>query len=148
MRQIIYAMRFEGRAAPASPDGKILRAATSAPSSTVSSVVGADGLTGTIEAAPGGMAAFESEVTFTGEASFLESGTIAFGNGHRLRFSTVGQGYVCPGPDCGLTQGTAMWRVESGEGQFEGATGLITSNAVLGEDLAVIDHQFGVLFLP
>ena len=40
------------------------------------------------------------------------------------------------------------WRVEGGEGQFAGASGLITSNFFVGEDLAVTDHHLGVLFLP
>ena len=41
-----------------------------------------------------------------------------------------------------------MWRVTGGEGQFAGASGLITSNFFVGDDLAVTDHHFGVLFVP
>ena len=44
--------------------------------------------------------------------------------------------------------GRSSWRVDGGEGQFAGASGLITSNFVLGEDLAVTDHHLGVLHLP
>ena len=40
------------------------------------------------------------------------------------------------------------WRVEAGEGQFVGATGLITSNFFVEEGLGVVDHHFGVLLLP
>jgi hypothetical protein len=147
MRQVIYAMRFAGRATPAGPDGNVLRAGTTSPSTAVTSRVSADGLTGTVEAVPGGDAAFASEVTFTSETDFLETGTIAFGDGHRLRFSTVGSGYLGGSADPTLKHGTVMWRVEGGEGQFAGASGLITSNFFVGADLAVTDHHFGVIFV-
>jgi hypothetical protein len=39
-----------------------------------------------------------------------------------------------------------MWRVEGDEGQFAGATGLVTSNFFVGANLEVTDHHFGVLF--
>lgn len=148
MRQLIYALRFIGQAEAIGPDGNLLRAATSAPSSTITSVVGANGLAGSVSAAAGSEATFESEVTMTGDNSFLESGTIAFGEGHRLRFSTVGQGYVTAGTEPGTSHGTGMWQVDGGEGQFAGATGFITSNALLDTSLSVVDHQFGVIFIP
>jgi hypothetical protein len=147
MRQLVYALRFTGRATPASPDGTVLKAATTAPSSTVTSTVGPAGLAGALEPAAGGEATFASEVTFTGATSFQEVGTIAFGAGHRLRFSTVGSGYLGASPDPARKHGTVSWRVEGGEGQFAGASGLITSNFFVGEDLAVTDHHLGVLFL-
>jgi hypothetical protein len=148
MRQLIYAMRFEGQAEAVGPDGKLLRAATSGPSATITSLVGPAGLTGSVQPTEGGTATFESEVTMTGESSFLESGTIAFGDDHRVRFSTVGQGYVTAGAEPGTSHGTGMWQIDGGEGQFAGATGLITSNAVLDENLGVVDHQFGVIYVP
>jgi hypothetical protein len=136
MHEVLYALRFTGQAEPIGEAGNVLKAATSAPSSTLGSTVGPDGLTGVLQAAPGGAATFTSEVTFTGETGFLETGTIDFGNGHQLRFSTVGSGYLAPSADPDRKQGTVMWRVEGGEGQFAGASGLITS------------HHFGVLLLP
>jgi hypothetical protein len=87
-------------------------------------------------------------VTFTGETSFQEVGTIAFGDGHVLRFSTVGSGHLASGADPARRHGAAVWRVEGGEGQFAGASGLITSNFVVGEDMAVTDHHLGVIVLP
>jgi hypothetical protein len=148
MRQVIYAMRFTGRAEPVDEAGTILRAATRAPSSTLTASVGPDGLEATIESAPGGEATFASEVTFTGETSFLEEGTIEFGEGHRLRFATVGSGHLAPSADPRRQHGAVSWRVEGGEGQFVGATRLITSNFFVDEGLGVIDHHFGVLLLP
>jgi hypothetical protein len=148
MRQLVYALRFTGRATPTGPDGGILAVMATAPSWTLTAIVGPAGLAGALQPAAGGEAALEAEVTLTGATSFQAVGTIAFGDGHRLRFSTVGSGYLGPGPDPARRHGGVVWRVEGGEGQFAGARGLITSNVVVGEDLAVVDHHLGVLFLP
>jgi hypothetical protein len=40
-----------------------------------------------------------------------------------------------------------MWRIDSGQGQFEGASGLITSNFTVGDDGEVTDNHFGVIFV-
>jgi len=148
MREQIYALRFTGQAAPSSPDGHVLNAATSARSSTITTVLTAAGLDGRIEPAAGGEAAFTSEVTFTGESAFQETGTIDFGHGDRLRFTTVGSGYLAPSADPERQHGAVIWRVEGGDGRFAGASGLITSNFFVGQDGAVVDHHFGVLFTP
>jgi hypothetical protein len=42
--------------------------------------------------------------------------------------------------------GRALGQTE-GEGQFARTSGLITSNFFGGEDLAVTDHHFGVIFV-
>ncbi len=148
MREVIYGMRFEGKAEPVGGAGDVLRAATSAPSGTLTCTVGPGGLTGTLTAAPGGEATFESEVTFTSETGFLEAGTVRFGDGHALRVSTVGLGHLAPGADRGRRHGAVAWRVDGGEGQFAGASGLITSNFFVDDGLGVVDHHFGVLLLP
>jgi hypothetical protein len=147
MRQVIYAMRFTGRATPANDAGTVLKAATTAPSSVLTSTVGSDGLTGSLQPTDGGTATFESEVTFTSETEFQEIGTITFGAGNVLRFGTVGSGHLGGSADPSLQHGTVMWQVRGGEGQFAGATGLITSNFFVGADLAVTDHHFGVIFV-
>ena len=148
MREVLYAMRFSGQADPVGAVGNVLKAATSAPSSTLTSSVGPAGLTGALTPTPGEEATFASEVTFTGETSFLAIGTIEFGAGHVLRFSTVGSGYLAPSADPTRKHGAVMWRVEGGEGQFAEASGLITSNFFVDESLGVVDHHFGVLLLP
>ncbi len=148
MKQIFYAMQFSGQAAPVAGSANVIKATTSASSCSLTTTVGADGLSASLQPAAGGRAAFESEVTVTGDSSFLESGTIRFGDGHhRLRFSTVGQGYMGPSADPKLRHGSVIWRVEGGEGQFAGASGLITSNFTLGEAGEVIDRHFGVIFV-
>jgi len=77
---------------------------------------------------------------------FQESGTITFGRGnHRIHFSTVGEGYLNSSADERLKHGTVSWKVDRGEGQFEGARGLITSNFTVSDTGEVVDHNFGVL---
>lgn len=147
MRQLTYAMRFTGQATPANDAGTVLKASTTSPSTTITSTVGDGGLTGSIEAAQGGNAHFASQVEFTSQSAFTESGSITFGEGNRLEFSTVGEGYLGPSADGSLQHGTVMWRVDGGEGQFAGASGLITSNFFVDGNGAVTDHQFGVIFV-
>lgn len=148
MRQITYTMQFKGRAAPVGGSSTVLRATTTASSCTLTTVVGPEGVNGNLQPAAGGTASFESEVTLTGETTFQESGTITFGQGgHRLRFSTVGQGYLGSSPDPKLRHGSVMWRVDGGEGQFAGASGLITSNFTVSETGEVTDNHLGVVFV-
>jgi hypothetical protein len=40
------------------------------------------------------------------------------------------------------------WQIDRGEGQFEGAKGLITANFLISGTGAVTDNHFAVLFLP
>jgi hypothetical protein len=146
MKQIIYAIQFKGRAAPgASPN--VMKASTSASSTTVTTEIGAEGVHGSIKPAAGGKAEFESEVTLAGETSFLEKGSIRFGDGNRLHFSTIEHGYLGDSADPKLKSGAVMWRVDGGEGQFAGATGFITSNFTLSDAGEITDNQFGVIFV-
>jgi hypothetical protein len=88
-------------------------------------------------------------VTFTGETAFQEAGSITFGEGgHRLFFSTVGQGSLGPSADPGLKQGAVTWKIDHGEGQFAGASGLITSNFFVSATGEVTDHHYGVFCVP
>jgi hypothetical protein len=149
MPQILYTLQFTGKAIPMNTAGTILKAHTTAPSCTLTTVTGTDGVRSTLQPAPGGEATFESEVTFTGETSFQEAGTITFGDPrHRLYFSTVGQGYLGPSAEPQGYHGAVVWKVDRGEGQFTGATGLITSNFLVSPEGEVTDHHCGVLFVP
>jgi hypothetical protein len=148
MKQVIYAMQFKGTAAPKAGVSAVITASTKAPSCTLSSVVGPGGVTGTLLPVQGEQAAFESEVTLTGETSFKETGTISFGDSnHSLRFSTIGQGFLGKSPESALQHGSVMWQVDSGEGQFAGASGIITSNFTLSATGEVTDNHFGVIFV-
>jgi hypothetical protein len=66
---------------------------------------------------------------------------------HSLRFSTVGQGFLGKRVHPALQHASVMWRIESGEGQFAGASGLITSNLTLSSTGEVIDNHFGLIFV-
>jgi hypothetical protein len=159
MRQMIYAMQFNGEVRPVGTSPNVMKATTTAASCRFSSIVGPSGLQATLEPVAGEPVTFESEVTFLGgfessdvtsegEGGFKETGVITFGEGvHRLRFSTIGQGYIGPSAEPKVRQGAVMWRVEGGEGQFEGAHGLITSNFTIGAAGEVSDYHMGVIFL-
>ena len=73
MKQIIYAMQFKGQGGPGgSPN--VLKAMTSSPSCTITTVIGSEGVHGSVQPAPGGKAAFESEVTVTGGVHLVAEG--------------------------------------------------------------------------
>ncbi len=146
MKQIVYSMQFKGTAAPEEGSSNVLKAATKAPSCNISTVVGPQGVTGSIEGVAGGEASFESVVTITGETSFQEKGRVTFGEGgHGFSFDTVGEGYLGKSAEEGVLHGSVIWRIEKGQGQFEGATGLITSNFTVGGNGEVTDNHFGVI---
>ena len=148
MRQLIYGMQFTGRAEQVDDAPGVLRASATASSCTITSLVGSGGVAGMMTPAAGGMAAFESSVRFTGESSFVESGMVTFGkDGHCFRFSTVGQGYLSPGPEPGVQQGAVIWRIDGGNGQFAGARGLVASNFLVGPAGEVTDHHLGLIYV-
>lgn len=148
MPQLMYTMQFKGKAVSADEAGTVLKANTTAASCTLTTTVGPDEVRGTFQPTDGGQATFESEVSFTGETTFQESGTITFGeNRHRLHFSTVGQGYIGPSADPSLKHGSVIWKIDRGEGQFERARGLITSNFFVSDEREVTENHFGVIFM-
>jgi hypothetical protein len=147
MRRLVYAMRFTGQVTPVGEAGGVLRAAMTALGCVLTTTIGPDGVDGALKPLPGAEVTFESEIVLTGDSSFLESGVITFGHGHRLRFTTVGSGFLGASADPSLQQGSVMLRVEGGEGQFADASGLITSNFFVGEAGEMTDHHLGVLFV-
>jgi len=141
----IYSLQFRGQAAQVAPG--VLRAVTAAPSSVLATTVGSDGFEARFELAEGDHARFESEVAFSDETTFREEGTIDFGGGNRLRFRTVGVGWLGPSPEPELKHGAVIWEVDGGDGRFEGAQGLITSNFFVSDTGDVTDNHFGVIFV-
>jgi hypothetical protein len=148
MRLLVYTLRFVGRATPASREGSVLTVAATAPGPVAAFIVALDESTDVLAAIPTGEVVLESEVTLTGATSFQAIGTIAFGGDTALRVAVLGGGYLGPGPDPAWWHGAVTWRVEGGNGLLAGARGLITSNLLVGDDRAVIDHHLSVLFLP
>ncbi|MCH8298375.1 MAG: hypothetical protein IH873_09925 [Chloroflexi bacterium] len=90
---------------------------------------------------------FESEVVLTGDG-FDEVGTINYTGRGSLKFKTVGVGHMAPSPVPGINHGTVMWSITEGDGEFSGATGLITSNFTFSEQGDVVDNQYVRLYTP
>ena len=142
MKHVIYAMQFKGAATPGAESGT-LKVTTSATSCSIRSIAGPAGIEGVFQPAEGGMAFFESEARMTGPDTFVEQGAISFGESdNALKFTTIGQGHL----DSKTMTGSVLWKIESGEGQFDGATGNITSNFFIAADGAVTDYHFGVIY--
>ena len=64
-----------------------------------------------------------------------------------LFFETVGEGAIGGSPEEGVSHGSIMWKITNGQGQFEGASGLITSNFTLDGSGTLTDNQLGVIYL-
>lgn len=149
MRQIVFTLQFRGKAAPSVDESGVMKATMSATSCEMRTIIDAEGITGETRAADGALAFFESEVKLLTPNTFEEHGSITFGDGpHALRFSTVGHGHLGPSADPKQMAGFVGWKVEGGEGQFEGASGYITSNFTLSDEGDVVDHHYGVVFVP
>ena len=148
MKELVFALEFRGSAAPVPGSDKKMQAKTLATSQTLRSVLKADGIQASIESAGGGSASFESEVEIVGDGTFVESGSIRYGDAGRVSFRTVGRGTLGPSPLAGVQRGAVIWEVTGGEGRLAGAQGLITSNFTVGAQGEVVDDQFARLYVP
>ena len=147
MRQVTFALQFKGNGAPVPGSVNRLRARTTATGQIWRSLLDAKGVHAAVEAADMTIATFESEVDITGAGTFVESGSISYGEAGKITFTTVGHGIIGPGPHPGLQRGAVIWEVTGGEGTLAGASGLITSNFTLGEKGDVVDNQVAMLFV-
>ena len=145
MRELVFALEFRGSAG-AGPDGK-RRARSTAPSQTLSTVLGEGMVRAETKAVDGEHAVLESVVERLPDGSFVEDGTITYGRAGSITFATVGRGTVAPAPLEGWTSGAVMWTVTGGRGTFSGAKGLITSNFTVSAQGVVIDHHVARLYL-
>ena len=148
VHELVYVLRFSGHATPVGPAGGMIKIAATAPSCTIGTTIGPEGVWAEMRHMAGDDATLVSEVIFTGRATFQATGTIMFGIGHALHISTAGSGYLTAGHDPVRRHGGAIWRIEGGDGQFAQASGLITSSFLLGEDGLIVDCQSGVILLP
>jgi len=116
----------------------------------MSTVVCTTGIESACRFSAGELAFLESESRLTGPGLFEEDGVIAFGdnNDHLLRFSTLGQGYLTAGPEPGIMAGSAVWKVDGGEGQFAEARGFISSTFTLTAAGELSDFHCGLILLP
>lgn len=146
MTPLAYSLQFRGTAIESAPG--LLIARTSAPGCSLVTTLGEDGLSGRFESASGDEAVLRSRIEVRSDGTFVEEGTITVGREHVLRFRTLDVGRIGGSPDPGLQHGSAVWAIEGGEGQFEGASGRIASNFVLSDTGELTDNHLGLVFLP
>ena len=129
MRDLVFAMELRGRATPVEGQEATLRVQTS-------------------DRGPmGETVTFASEVRLQGN-TFKETGSIDYLGRGKVPFETVGVGYIEPSPLPGVQWGAAIWRITEGEGEFQGATGFITSNFTASADGEAVDGHFVRMVLP
>jgi hypothetical protein len=145
MRELVFALEFRGTAG-AGPDGK-RRARSTAPSQTLTTVMGGDAVHAKTKTIDGEHAVLDSVVERFPDGSFVEDGTITYGRAGSVTFATIGRGTVAPAPLEGWTSGAVMWTVTGGRGMFTGAKGLITSNFTVSAQGVVVDHHVARLYL-
>jgi hypothetical protein len=141
MQRIAILAQFEGEA-PA-PSGTPPQTSPRATSRSLEAV-SADGSRFAVD-----RASYANHATFTGEATFTESGTISFGDGDgELDVDTVGEGTLGPSAEPDVLHGAVIWRITEGRGRFQGASGLITSNFLLRPATGEFEErQTAIVFL-
>jgi hypothetical protein len=148
VRELVFALTFHG-AARAKPGSTTIRQArTSAPSQTLRTTLADGAIHALVEPASGGRAVLESEVERFPDGSFVEWGTITYGDVGVVSFETVGRGVVGDSPLGGWKSGAVVWTVTGGTGALAGARGLITSNFAVSDRGEVVDNHFVRLYVP
>lgn len=149
MPLLSYALLFRGEVTPTGIDDNVLRVAASAPGCIFRTRLNGTGVAGSLRKLEDGEARCDSEVIRTGTSTFQEVGTIVFGtDAHRLRFSTLGSGWIGPASTPWRQWGAAIWRIDGGDGQFAGATGLVASIFRIGEQGRIVTSQLGMIDTP
>ncbi|HEU5424390.1 MAG TPA: hypothetical protein VFU72_12665 [Nitrolancea sp.] len=147
MRQITYALQFQGRTLVTSPGDRTVRITAFAPSCTVTTLLGPDGVASAVEPVPGARATCEMTVVSAATSRPRGAATVTFGPaGHRLHLRLRGHSALAGGT-AAVTCCALVWHVVRGEGQFADAAGLIASHLVIDARGAVTDTQFGVITL-
>jgi hypothetical protein len=124
------------------------RARTTAPSQTLSTLIGAGGVVAGVRPEVGESATLEARVERFGDGTFTEEGEITYGSAGSIAFTTQGRGWIAPAPTAGAVYGAVVWTVTGGGGRFAGARGLITSNFAVSASGEVVDHHVARLLLP
>jgi hypothetical protein len=142
VKPITFSLQFRGQIAQLAEG---LRKQASAPGCALVTRLTPEGPDARFVWAPGDEeAVLESTLAFLDECRFDELGTIVFALGNSLRIR--GNGRLAPSADPDLRQGTVVWTIEGGDGHFEGASGLITSNFLLSATGDLTENQLGIVF--
>jgi hypothetical protein len=145
MALLPYSLQFRGHARTVG--SHVLEIRATAPGSTLITTIGRAGLSGRFEPDAGEEAVLESRLVVADDGAVDATGTIRLGEGHVLRFRTLGTGRLSGSPDPELRHGSILCEIDAGEGQFAGARGRIASNFVLSDSGELTDNQLGLLFL-
>lgn len=148
MRQLIYALQFRRppKTSPGAPESP-----ARATSMSITTTISDAGVKAGIKQLAGESATLENQFQLDKDGLlFFEQGTITFGTGNnKINFSSIGVGHLLDCADPKFKAGTVMWKVDSGEGFFAGATGAITSNFLVDlKTEELIDNHLGVIYLP
>jgi hypothetical protein len=142
-RPVTFSLQFRGQGDWL--DGGLRKHATAPGCALVTSVT-AEGPAGHFVFAPDeDEALFVARLAFSGDDSFREEGTIAFSRANTVRLD--GHGQLEPSLDRHLRHGSVTSRVMGGEGTFQGARGLVTSNFLLSDTGELTENQLGVMFV-
>jgi hypothetical protein len=143
---LTYALEFRGEARD---DGSEISMRASAPPCSHVTQLAHEGVESRFVYDDGVEEAFmESRLTLNGGGgAFSARMTLDFGHGHELHLRTLDDGRLVDSADENLRHGTAAFEVVEGTGQFEGATGRITSNFVVSDTGDLTDNQLGIVFV-
>lgn len=142
---LTYALEFRGEA---HDDGTVISMRASAPPCSHVTQLAHEGVESRFVYDDGVEEAFmESRLTLDGGGAFSAGMTLDFGHGHELHLRTLDDGRLVDSADENLRHGTAAFEVVEGTGQFEGATGRITSNFVVSDTGDLTDNQLGIVFV-
>jgi hypothetical protein len=142
MRPITYSLQFRGSAHEL--DGGLRKHARAPGCSLVTSLTPHGLEARYVWSGDDDEALLESTLTFLADGRFEEEGTIRLPRGHALRVR--GRGRLAASADPHLRHGTVVWDVAGGAGQFERATGHVTSNFFLSDTGELTENQLGVVF--
>jgi len=57
-------------------------------------------------------------------------------------------GHMAPSAVSGLNPGAVLWTITEGDGEFSGATGIITSNFTFSDQGDVVDNEYVRIYTP
>lgn len=148
MEPLVFCLHFRGQASRGSDKRNLFRVTASAPSCNLGTELSETGIAAHVSVLPGDMAFSESEIEVTGASAFTGKASLSFGDGpHALELIPTAPGQFDHAAHEGSMTGAITWQIASGEGQFEGAKGFVTSVVSVREDGQFSEYQTGVVYL-
>src|SRR5437773_12554886 len=98
MREIVFALEFRGTAGPVEGSPTRRRSTSRAPSQTLTTVLGPDGIRTRVDGVAGERAMLEARVERFDDGSFVEARTITYARAGAVSFVTHGRRSVAARP--------------------------------------------------